>query len=249
MAEDEPLLSRKNRLTLRRLDEALRRDLKIRIDEADRSDLFYFLHLTGYDERFPCEELLRIYRDTMAGLGIDVKTQKNILIDSEPRPHKRPRAFCMPITVPDEVMLVIRPVGGNQYQAYFMKRATRSITAGHRPSAILRSSTRAICATETFVFCFHRSLRPRAGSIIGSVTAALHTSVSARLGRRRYKQAALRARAAPSKTLAHASYAELKQAPPDSLPTSMNFFLILMMHFIQPIMCAHGHSSLGCANT
>lgn len=153
----EPLLSRTEAIYVARLDEALKRDLGIRIGEADRSDLFYFLHLTGYDERFPCEELLRIYRDTMAGLGIDVKTQKNILIDSEPRPHKRPRAFCMPITVPDEVMLVIRPVGGqSDYQALFHE-------AGHAQhygwtSASLNPEfkyTGDYALTETFAFLFH----------------------------------------------------------------------------------------------
>ena len=34
------------------------------------------------------------------------------MLDVEPRPKKSPRAFCAPVRVPDEVYLVIAPVGG-----------------------------------------------------------------------------------------------------------------------------------------
>jgi hypothetical protein len=54
----------------------------------------------------------------MAGLGIDIDAQTNIAIDSEPRPRKNPRAFCAPVSIPNDVKLVIRPAGGqSDYQA------------------------------------------------------------------------------------------------------------------------------------
>jgi hypothetical protein len=101
-----------------RLGDALSRDLGLSLDEAERSDAMYLLHLTGFDDRFPSREMMRIYGETMAGLGIKVDTQRNIIIDSEARPRKNPRAFCMPITIPDDVRLVIRPVSGqSDYQS------------------------------------------------------------------------------------------------------------------------------------
>ena len=47
-------------------------------------------------------------------MGIDVGAQPGVTIDTEARPKKSPRAFCAPVRVPDEVYLVIAPVGGRE---------------------------------------------------------------------------------------------------------------------------------------
>jgi hypothetical protein len=113
------ILSRTESVYTTRLGEVLKREMGLAIDEADRSDALYFLQLNSYDNHFPAPDLMRIYRETMAGLGINIEEQKNILIDSEPRPRKTARAFCMPILVPEEIKLVIRPMGGqSDYQAF-----------------------------------------------------------------------------------------------------------------------------------
>lgn len=113
------ILSRTETIYTARLAEALGHEMGLTIQEADRSDALYFLQLSGYDNRFPAQDLMRVYRETMAGLGIDIEKQANILIDSEPRPRKTARAFCMPILVPEEIKLVIRPMGGqSDYQAF-----------------------------------------------------------------------------------------------------------------------------------
>ncbi len=116
--EAEAVLARTEPVYIARLDEALKRDLNVRIEEAERPDAMYFLHLTRYDERFPAARLLQVYADTMAGLGIRAEAQKNILIDDEPRPHKSFRAFCVAVSIPDDIRLVIRPSGGqSDYQS------------------------------------------------------------------------------------------------------------------------------------
>lgn len=112
------LLTQTEALYMRRLNDVLMREIGIPPAKAERHDAFYLLHLTRFDNRFPADSLLSVYADTMAGLGISVGSQRNILIDSEPRPHKHCRAFCMPVSVPDEIRLVIRPVGGqSDYQS------------------------------------------------------------------------------------------------------------------------------------
>jgi hypothetical protein len=95
-----------------RLNERLETDLGVTLGEAERHDTLFLLHTTRYDGLFPAGDLLRVYRDTMNGLGIDVERQQNIDIDSATRPRKTLRAFCAPIMVPDEIKLVIRPTGG-----------------------------------------------------------------------------------------------------------------------------------------
>jgi hypothetical protein len=99
---------------LQEIDQSLRRNLGIGIEEAERPDATYLLHSARYEKWFPPEGVLRVYRDMMAELGIQIESQHNIVIDSERRPHKAPRAFCCPIRIPEEIKLVISPAGGQQ---------------------------------------------------------------------------------------------------------------------------------------
>jgi hypothetical protein len=55
-----------------------------------------------------------VFAETLAGLGLDLSAQGNVHLDTESRPTKSPRAFCSPVRVPDEVYLVISPVGGHE---------------------------------------------------------------------------------------------------------------------------------------
>lgn len=107
----------------------LLRDAHVQLDEASCADLTYLQRLTRFDRFFPREGLLPVYCETFAGLGIRTEKQPNIELDLEMRPGKRSRAFCSPIRVPDEVKLVITPVGGQaDYQAFFHQ-------AGHAQQA------------------------------------------------------------------------------------------------------------------
>lgn len=80
--------------------------------QANTADTARLFRGTQYDALFPKEELVPALRRTLAGMGIDMDRQANLHLDIESRPLKSPRAFCAPIQVPDEVMLVISPHGG-----------------------------------------------------------------------------------------------------------------------------------------
>ena len=57
---------------------------------------------------------------TLADLGVDLRAQRNVELDVEPRPAKDPRAFCSPIEVPGRVVLCIKPMGGvDDWRALF----------------------------------------------------------------------------------------------------------------------------------
>lgn len=165
MARDaESLLSSTESVYVSHLGNNLRHDLGIDIDDADRSDSFRLFHLTGYDKQFPATYLLRVYDATMTGLGINVHSQKNIEIDSEPRPHKSSRPFCAPISIPDEIKFVMSPTGGqSDYQSFFHE-------AGHaqhygwtatdlRPEFKYASD---YALTETYAFLFNHLVTERA---------------------------------------------------------------------------------------
>ncbi|HSB07961.1 MAG TPA: hypothetical protein VLM38_00505 [Blastocatellia bacterium] len=150
-------VARTESVYLTRLDDLLRRDLGVTIDEAERSDAMCLSHLTRFDERFPSRQMLRVYRETMAGLGIRTDAQSNISIDSEPRRRKNPRAFCMPISIPDEVKLVIRPAGGqSDYQALLHESGHAQHygwASGALPSEFKYTGDYAL--TETYAFLFN----------------------------------------------------------------------------------------------
>jgi hypothetical protein len=102
------------------LEPELRRTLGIGIDQLRRSDLSRFDRAPELDLEFPAAELVRSFVETMHGLGIDVGTQPGVVLDVDPRPNKSPRAFCAPVRVPEEVYLVIAPVGGqDDFSALF----------------------------------------------------------------------------------------------------------------------------------
>ena len=49
---------------------------------------------------------------TLSDLGVDLRAQRNVELDLQDRPNKSPRGFCVPIEIPDRVVLVIKPQGG-----------------------------------------------------------------------------------------------------------------------------------------
>ncbi|MCW3066513.1 MAG: hypothetical protein JWN32_3685 [Solirubrobacterales bacterium] len=94
------------------MEPELRRVTGAGLADLRRADVPWFLRDAGADAAFPAERLVPSLRATLGGLGIDLDAQPNVVLDVDPRPTKSPRAFCAPVRVPDEVYLVLPPVGG-----------------------------------------------------------------------------------------------------------------------------------------
>ena len=94
------------------LEPALRETLGFGFDRLQRSDLPAFFRAPELDAAYPADRLIPSLEQTLAPLGFDLRAQSNVKVDADERPTKSPRAFCAPILVPDEVVLVIAPVGG-----------------------------------------------------------------------------------------------------------------------------------------
>jgi hypothetical protein len=90
----------------------LQRTLGIGFDGLRRSDLPRFFRAADTDPSFPADRLTQSFIETARGLGIDVAAQTGVILDTERRPKKSPRAFCAPVRAPGEVYLVLAPVGG-----------------------------------------------------------------------------------------------------------------------------------------
>ena len=164
IAEDAAaLLERTEPVYTIRLHEALGREVGIALDQAERSDAMYLLHLTAFDDRFPPGRMLDVYRETMAGLGINTDVQPNIKIDNERRPRKNPRAFCMPISIPEEVKLVIRPAGGQSDYQSFLHEAGHAQHYGWASGQLAPEFkyTGDYALTETYAFLFNHLISDR----------------------------------------------------------------------------------------
>ena len=90
----------------------LQKHLGFGFGELRRSDIPAFFRAPTLDAAFPPERAIPALRQTLAGIGIDLDAQPNVILDAEVRPTKSPRAFCAPVRVPSEVYLMISPQGG-----------------------------------------------------------------------------------------------------------------------------------------
>ncbi len=101
-------------------DRFLRNRIGIGLDEAERWDVSRAWRGAGWDKAFPAERMVPSLEGQLADLGVDLRAQQNVELDLEDRPSKDPRAFCVPIEIPERVILVIKPQGGpDDWRALF----------------------------------------------------------------------------------------------------------------------------------
>jgi len=86
--------------------------LGLPLDALTRGDLPRLFRQPALDPHFPASGLDDGLAQTLAGLGIDLGAQENVVLDLAPRTGKSRRAFCAPVRVPQEVYLVLSAAGG-----------------------------------------------------------------------------------------------------------------------------------------
>lgn len=118
--EMEGLLRGTEKLYVDQIDSLLQDRAGIPLSDAWSRDIPYAFKGEEYDVYFSKDRLVGAFFETMKGMGIDPASYTNIMIDTEDREKKTPRAFCAPVKVPDDVRLVIRPMGGwRDYESFF----------------------------------------------------------------------------------------------------------------------------------
>jgi hypothetical protein len=127
-----------------------------RLGALARSDLPRFFRAAALDPAFPEQRLVESFRETMGGLGVDLDGQSNVHLDVEARETKSPRAFCATPRIPDEVYLVVPPMGGrDDFAALFHEGGHTEHFA--RTDASLPFEFRHLgdnSVTESFAFLF-----------------------------------------------------------------------------------------------
>jgi hypothetical protein len=89
------------------------------IERPSRAHAAYMRSLHEWDDTFTRARMVEVCNRTVAELGFDLNAIPTIRPDLEDRAEKDPRACVIPVRVPDEVYLVVRPTGGiTDYQAF-----------------------------------------------------------------------------------------------------------------------------------
>jgi len=89
-----------------------RRELGIEPGQARRADALALFRGRAHDRYFQARELEPQVRRQVSEMGLDPEAGGRIVFDTGERAGKRPRAFCAPVRIPQEMFLVLRPHGG-----------------------------------------------------------------------------------------------------------------------------------------
>jgi hypothetical protein len=116
-----PILERTSGRHRDLLRSLLRRTTGLTLADAESHDVQALFRAPAFDVRFPAGGEVAAARQVIErGLGLDLTAGGRIRLDLEPRPGKSPRAFCVPVRVPDEIVLVVKPAGGiEDYRSFF----------------------------------------------------------------------------------------------------------------------------------
>lgn len=189
------------------LSRAAARDLPgIAFDDLQHADYLYFQRMPSLNPYFPPAELMTTYGAAMEGFGIRVGRQGNIQIDDEERPFKNPRAACFRISPPDDVRLLIAPVGGSYDYTVLFHEAGHAQHFGWSSRDLVKRYPEFLYApdnstTEGHAFLFshlfldegwlveHRSgvTAARAREIVRDLALVICSSVRRRCGSLRYE--------------------------------------------------------------
>ena len=89
-----------------------RRRLGMAPHELARGDVLRLFRAPEFDAAFPSGGMVATVRTQLDAMGLDPTVGGRVTWDVGERAGKRARAFCSPVRVPDEVWLVLRPLGG-----------------------------------------------------------------------------------------------------------------------------------------
>jgi hypothetical protein len=142
---------------------ALKKYLRLGLEDAKRHDLVRLLRAPHLDPLFPPDRMRPAAEETLAKMRIDLRAGGRIAIDDEARPTKSPRAFAAAIDVPERVVLVFRPEGGADDYHSFLHELGHALHFGHTEAALPVEFRRLgdDSVTESFAFLVEGWLHER----------------------------------------------------------------------------------------
>jgi hypothetical protein len=127
------------------------------LEDLNRCHALRLLRIDDFDKYFAKNSLMEFVHKTFIGLGLDLAGQKDIMIDIDDSPEKTPNVICIPVDLPGEIHVMLKPVGGlvdleallhEMGHAFFLRGFSAKSPIEHR--RLCRSSA----LDETFAFLF-----------------------------------------------------------------------------------------------
>ncbi|MEW5806964.1 MAG: M3 family metallopeptidase [Acidobacteriota bacterium] len=117
---------------------------------------------TSFDQYFTEEKIIDTLKATLLAMGMNLDSQKNILIDSEKRERKYSRAVCYNIRVPEDIRVSIKPMGGAEdYRSLFHEMGHAEHFANTQQEVWEFQQLGDYTFTENFAFLFEHLLAER----------------------------------------------------------------------------------------
>ncbi len=133
------------------------REMKRPFADMSRYHAMRLLNLTGFDEMFPRDGLLGTLRGTLEAMGLAGSLDRRIFIDLEERPGKSPVSRCVPLRIPEEIHVTMRPMGGLSDYETLLHEAGHALHYAFTDTTLpypYRHLPRSFALSECFAFLF-----------------------------------------------------------------------------------------------
>ncbi|MFB3819978.1 MAG: hypothetical protein ACE147_20160 [Candidatus Methylomirabilales bacterium] len=159
----QPILARTADAYRDLLEWQLKRRLGVEPREARRHDLVRLLRAAELDPVFPPSAMREAAEAPLRRMGLDPGAGGRIRVDDEARPTKVPRAFVATLRIPQDVVLVVRPVGGLDDYFSYLHELGHALHFAHSdpglPVEFRRLGDSSV--SEAWAFLFDNLLRER----------------------------------------------------------------------------------------
>jgi oligoendopeptidase F len=116
----EELLYETELIYRRLLEETAERTVGLDLHEIQVYDRPRLFRGQSFDASFPGGRMVPLIENTLEEMGIRLGEQDNIDLDVEDRPEKEPRPACYIISVPGDIRVLVKPMGGAEdYESLF----------------------------------------------------------------------------------------------------------------------------------
>ncbi|MBM3302981.1 MAG: hypothetical protein FJY85_23920, partial [Deltaproteobacteria bacterium] len=126
-------------------------------DHLSRYHALYMVRIRQFDHYFPVSRLRGFIEATYEGLGFDLRSRPDVIIDTSDNPSKSSAGICLGVEIPGEVHVIMKPVNGlidietllhETGHAFFLSHFNSELPVEYR--RLFRSGA----LDETFAFLF-----------------------------------------------------------------------------------------------
>ena len=132
-----------------------RKHLNLGPDKFRRADVLRLFKLPKFERFFGKAANVPAVKSTLAGLGINFDKQRSITLNAAALPRKNPRAVCIPVSVPDDIRISIRPLGGwRDWKALLHEVGQAEFFAHSQATRFEFRHLGSVALPETYAFLF-----------------------------------------------------------------------------------------------